>query len=350
MGLGLRFEDFPKSYRERIPEWESGELQPTYRQLSMISKKLLRPTTFFVREGLPQEEQPIVSFRRLFEVPPTYGLLKEISECESRRTNYLLTAKKAEVEVPPFPASGDLAWRVEEAADEIRNIVGDVELPNPDEAVTKQYGRWRVAIGNAGVLVFQSTGIDLKDFRGIAVHHERAPIILINPKDVSGGRTFTLLHELAHLWLGKSDFSKGAFEQDPESVEAFCNAVAAELLMPKDIIEAEGLHATSMRELSEVARFFGASNHAMAIRLANLNRAPSSLIGLTSAVSKRATNRRQNANPNFHSIQYYRYGPTYTSMIVGAAYSNAITRAAAARMLNADHSKIDSYYDRMGDL
>ncbi len=64
---------------------------------------------------------------------------------------------------------------------------------------------------------------------------EPYPVIGINGKDPTDRKVFTLLHEVVHLTLRQSaitDAADGAADDDHEVIEIFCNAVAAEVLMP----------------------------------------------------------------------------------------------------------------------
>ena len=57
---------------------------------------------------------------------------------------------------------------------------------------------------------------------------EFAPFVVVNPKDSAAAMCFTLLHELAHLWVGEPGISGG----DPmEPVEMFCNKTASSFLL-----------------------------------------------------------------------------------------------------------------------
>ena len=50
----------------------------------------------------------------------------------------------------------------------------------------------------------------------------------MNDQDAKAAWSFTVLHELIHIWLGQSGVSGGAPEQ---RVEKFCNNVASHLLL-----------------------------------------------------------------------------------------------------------------------
>ncbi len=76
-----------------------------------------------------------------------------------------------------------------------------------------------------------------EEARGFSLHTEVLPVVVVNAKDAPNGRTFTMLHEIAHLALrdgGICDLSQhDHVSSATNQVEAFCNAVAAEMLMPR---------------------------------------------------------------------------------------------------------------------
>ncbi|MCA9299870.1 MAG: hypothetical protein KDA28_12430, partial [Phycisphaerales bacterium] len=77
---------------EQVESWEDGDASPTYRQLTLAARRLLRDPAFFVREEVPSEEPVVASFRRLFGVPaaePSSALLRELVLAESRRDEVL---------------------------------------------------------------------------------------------------------------------------------------------------------------------------------------------------------------------------------------------------------------------
>ena len=63
--------------------------------------------------------------------------------------------------------------------------------------------------------------IPLDEFRGIAITDKYAPLILINGRDSVVARTFSMLHELAHIFLGVS--SESNYQQIRDPKETFCN-------------------------------------------------------------------------------------------------------------------------------
>jgi Zn-dependent peptidase ImmA (M78 family) len=85
----------------------------------------------------------------------------------------------------------------------------------------------------AGNLGSHHSAIPVSAFRGFAIADPIAPFIVINDGDAKAAWSFTLLHELVHLWLGATGVSGGVPEMQ---IERFCNEVAgAFLLSPVDL-------------------------------------------------------------------------------------------------------------------
>jgi Zn-dependent peptidase ImmA (M78 family) len=80
---------------------------------------------------------------------------------------------------------------------------------------------------------------------------------------------FTLAHELAHLWLGESGVSNTETGRLPEQqTERWCNAVAAELLMPMQMTQQSYQPKNALSdEIERLAKLFKVSNLVVLRRL-----------------------------------------------------------------------------------
>jgi Zn-dependent peptidase ImmA (M78 family) len=101
----------------------------------------------------------------------------------------------------------------------------------------------------------------------------------MNSKNWNSPQLFTLVHELAHIWIAKSGISNEIdidFTEKSKSkfhpVELFCNQVAANALMPREIITHLGKDTfESNHMLFKAAKEFGISSFALLVRAINLN-------------------------------------------------------------------------------
>jgi Zn-dependent peptidase ImmA (M78 family) len=127
--------------------------------------------------------------------------------------------------------------------------------------------------------------------RGFTLHHDHVPLIFVNSAvKHPAARSFTLLHELAHLLRGVDKACDKHDLQSRTSEEAWCNRFAAAFLMPQS--ELASYMATYLKKgfiqdgdidsVRRIAGYFYCSYYSVAIRLKQLGLASA---GLVDAVS-----------------------------------------------------------------
>jgi Zn-dependent peptidase ImmA (M78 family) len=108
------------------------------------------------------------------------------------------------------------------------------EWHDDDEALK----RWRRAIEARGVFVFKNT-FKQRELSGFCLANPEFPVIMINNSTTKTRQVFSLAHELAHVLCHRdaiSSFDETRIEALPvrdRNIERFCNAVAAEVLVPQ---------------------------------------------------------------------------------------------------------------------
>lgn len=91
------------------------------------------------------------------------------------------------------------------------------------------------------------------EFRGFAIANELAPVVFVNGQDAVVASVFTLMHEIAHVWLGESGVSDLSHATD-RAIEIFCNGVAAEVLVPNTEFQSEWQKSPSIDALARLFR------------------------------------------------------------------------------------------------
>ncbi len=239
---------FPK-----LPEWESGEKQPTLRQVEAFARAVQVPLGHLFLSRPPEESLPIPDFRTLpgrTVTRPSPNLLDTIHACQERQDWYRDFARATGEPELAFVGSASVETPPRDAAAEMRETLG-VGLE-----ARRECRSWGDALrmfirqaDEAGVLVMVNgvvnsnthRPLDPEEFRGFALADPLAPLIFINGADTKAAQIFTLAHELAHIRLGVSALSNLGIAPRPgaRQEETWCNAVAAEFLVPLDALSEE---------------------------------------------------------------------------------------------------------------
>lgn len=230
---------------KKIEEWESGEKRPTINQLRTLANYYKRPLAVFYLSKKPEEDIPTLhDFRRiqiLEEYKEPVQLKLEIRRAMYRREVALELNEELNIKPIQFNYKIKLEEDPEIIGDRIRGILGiDIESQIKWKGSYEALDRWRIAVENTGILVFQVTRIDIAEMRGFDISKFPLPIIGINSKDTANGKIFTLLHELSHIMLKESsicDIREGYKRRDDdERKEVFCNHIAGATLIPRHIL------------------------------------------------------------------------------------------------------------------
>lgn len=259
---------FPK-----LDRWESGEGQPTLKQLEHFANATHAPVGYFFLAAPPVEPMPIPDFRTMGSVHlerPSANILDTIYLCQQRQEWYRDYARWAAADPLPFIGSVTLKKDVEAAARAMRHALKfDLAERRAMSSWSEALRRFIEQADELGVLVMVNgvvgsnnyRKLDPNEFRGFAIADDLAPLVFINGSDTKAAQMFTLAHELAHLWLGQSAVSDTAPSSTPANhIEAWCNQVAAELLVPLKIFREEyRVRADRQEEMSRLAREFKVS-------------------------------------------------------------------------------------------
>jgi len=235
---------FPK-----LRAWEALEAKPTLRQLEDFARATHTPVGYFFLPQPPEERVPIPDFRTSggsLLRRPSPDLLDTIYLCQQRQEWYRDFARISGARPLGFVGSATVDANVVATAVQIRNVLHfDLEERRAIPSWTEALRRFIDLADATGVMVMVSgvvgsnnhRRLDPDEFRGFTLADVQAPLVFINGSDSKAAQMFTLAHELAHVWLGQS----GVSDERPSvaganDVERWCNEVAAELLVPLDVL------------------------------------------------------------------------------------------------------------------
>ncbi len=259
---------FPK-----LSEWEAGERQPTLRQLEDFARAVHVAVGLLFLPAPPDEPLPIPDFRTVGDRElkrPSPNLLDTIYICQQRQDWFRDYARIHSLPALNFIGTARVQNSPLEVAEAMRqtlelNIAQRQRLPTWTDALRQLISKME----DAGVLVMASgvvgsnshRKLDVEEFRGFALADDLAPLVFINGADSKAAQMFTLAHELAHLWLGESGISDPEAGRLAESgIERWCNAVAAEFLMPLAMLQQDYQAGTPIAdEIQRLARSFKVS-------------------------------------------------------------------------------------------
>ena len=365
---------------DRLAALERGDEEPTRPVLVRMARQYRRPLLAFYLAAPPRRDEHGADFRTLpgTRTSEQDALIAALVRNLRSRQEMVRAALEAEDEAEPLPFVGvlldsreletqteSLRWVLRHSAEAARlsqraleaiaRVLGhDLDAaayyaqPNAEEA----FRLLRSRTEDAGVFVLlkgdlgsHHTALDPEVFRGFAIADHVAPFVVINDNDSRAARSFTLLHELTHLLLGRTGFVGVVSETE---VEEFCNRVAAEWLLPPWALDRVEIGrgrdiAEQKQRIGAFARKSNLSRTMVAYRLLRANRLERSTFEQLRAEfrgewqrvrdRRRTKQRESEGGPDYYAVRRHRVGQgllTFARRLVG---SGALSTTKAARIL-----------------
>ena len=269
--LYLTLEEVQKKV-STIEQMEEGNRKPTFKQLETIAELYNVPRWVFIQDELPEEfryEKIVPGFRQIkenaFFTPKTSATVSKImARINSLREFIIDISDDIDQKIPDFNPPAIANKAIEDVAHHVRAWLGASAPLALDE--------WKEKLEKKGIFIFMTSKykswskVDRTLFRGLAIHYEKLPIIIINDSDANKAQSFTLFHELGHLLCGKSAIDNWTFNSQ---VEDWCDDLAGAILMPKERVVAP-IH--DIPSLKKGANAFKVSPYAYLVRQKRLDR------------------------------------------------------------------------------
>ncbi len=231
---------------QRLASLEAGEGTPTRPLLLKMAKQYRRPLLAFYLSAPPRKGNRGQDFRTL----PDGSTVEDEAALDALLRDFLARQALVRAALEDEEERSPLSWvgsasaeaGVHSLVQQIREAL-KIDLATFRAAQTAEdaFKLLRDNVEDTGVYVVLAsnlgshhTTLGTDVFRGLAIADLLAPLVVVNDQDSRTAWSFTLLHELAHLWLGFTGVSGGTFDRD---VERFCNEVASEFLLPADELQ-----------------------------------------------------------------------------------------------------------------
>lgn len=346
----------------KIESWLSGDKKPTFKQAVSLANALHIPFGYLFMRDTPNEEFPIPDFRtvgsqKFKSDPNTLDLLRDI---QTKREWFREYRELIGAEALEFVGSINKAQSIAIASAKIRNdlLTADATLFKSGRSPEQFLTALMAALEGLGVWVMR-TGIvgnnthrplDVATFRGFALSDSHLPIIFINGQDAPSAQVFTIAHEISHIWLGSNDVSDESLSPAKLMAstrdEQFCNACAAEFLVPEiQMRRTWNADQPFSVQVKALARHFSVSKIVVARRALDLRLLEQDEFDFFYA-QERARWAKLKANKksggSFYNTIPVRNGKSFTRSVVGEAMRGGMLLREASRLLGVKPSKLSA--------
>lgn len=346
---------------EKLREWEEGISEPTINQAQTLAKAYKRPFALFFLSEIPKDFQPLRDFRKKGSKPLGTSSIFIIREIQQKQTWISELNQENKEDKVSFIGRFSTSDNPNDVAKDILKTLNIHPLQYKSDSPIRE---WIDKAESKGIFISRTSFIhsrmklDSDEIQGFAISDPYAPFVFVNSEDWDAPQLFTLVHELAHLWIGKTGISneiipemRDVSEYDP--VELFCNEVAANALIPAEIITKLGqILYDSSTEVFNASKRLGVSSFAFLVRALKLN-----LISFdryrqlkTQAEieykafekkeeERKAQQKTKTGGPSYYLLQLNRNSRLFTLTVLDAFRGGAIAPTQASNLLNVQVSK-----------
>jgi Zn-dependent peptidase ImmA (M78 family) len=349
---------------ERIKEWEQPGTKdaPSVSQLKKLARLYRRSFDIFNLPYIPKQYPALKDFRKNKDELSTavIFMMREVQEKQQWLRNYYLRVKTKKLE---FVGKYNIKHDPAVVAKDIRKTLGINLKDNPDRPI--KY--WIEKAESKRIFIALSSNfhtrlkLDSDDFKGFVIADTLAPFIFLNSDDWDQGQLFTLVHELAHIWIGVSGISNETGILGDTSglhaVEKFCNEVAINTLLPEEdlklFIPEKG--EILFRHISKAGRKTGISNRNIILRAEQLGIFDEIIYKelihqaddlWKEFLLKEARKPKSSGGPNYYVMQLRRNSKAFANVVMDNFKKGKVSGTDASRLLNvreANFGKFETY-------
>ena len=188
-------------------------------------------------------------------------------------------------------------------------------------------------------------------------------MIVINDNDAKTAWSFTLAHELVHIFVGSTGISGAPTTHEPNTpkarVERFCNDVAGEMLLPTEALRmVERLSSTEavQRKAEVLAHEWGVSAPMAAYRIWRTGRTDADTYGEVAHIfaerwrrareQQRGDRTDDNSGPSFYVVRRHRLGDAVLRAVGAGLRADTITHSRAGQVFGVRPGAVEAVLER----
>ena len=342
-----QLEDALKTSSDELAAWERGDTRPPFDKAQKIAKTFRIPFGYLFLSSPPDLAVPLPDMRTQAERHPlSLDFLDVVNDALVKQDWYRDYLQELKAPRLKFVSSFTMKDDPEDVAADIRRVLGmnlalRRSVSNWADYLSKLAGRSE----EAGVLVMRSSVVgnatrrklSSREFQGFALADAHAPLVFVNADDFKTAQVFTLVHELAHIWIGKSAISHidPAKPREPENpVELFCNDVSAETLVPRREFEQAWANTDLETLVGRLARHFWVSSLVILRRAYELDKVSRKEFFEHVELERKKIQKMRASGGNYYRNIISRMGSRFTKAVLTETREGNLLLRDAARLLS----------------
>ena len=358
---GLTIAEVKKKF-PKFDDWMNGVANPSIRQIENLARMTSTPFGYFFLQDPPEIVLAIPHFRTTDDGKPKAAspeLIETVQAMELRQEWVKEFLTKRGVEPRSYVGSVGLRENIQNAAKKIKEELALSDHWSANCATFSDAHKvLRNSMEDIGILVVvngivgnnTSRALDPNEFRGFVLSDPLAPLVFINGADSKGAQMFTLAHELAHIFVGKSAaFDLKEMQPAADPSERLCNAIAAEILVPQDQLTKLWKVHEKNNPYQMLARLFKVSNLVVARRALDLRLITKDdffdfyNLYLTEWAKHKAKIKKNSTGGDFYASQNLKVGRSFADFVVSAVREGSILYSEAYRLTGLSGSSFDKF-------
>lgn len=356
---------------ELLNSWKSGDRIPTYNQIEKMSKATSIPLGYFFLKTPPEEDTSFVEYRTIDSVElsnPSRNLMDTMHDMgliqEWLRNEMSLNGAERLF----FVGSVKETTGIGSFAKLVREILQlDINWYEKGHTAEDNFRYLRDQISTSGVMVMMSgivenntrRPLDTNEFRAFTLVDEKAPLIFINSNDSVNGKMFSLIHEFAHICIGTNSLFNDRYSSAKKvsKVETLCNALAAEILVPKEVFLTKWEEKSKIKDVEELiddlAKCFKCGTTVIARRAYDqkyIDYATYEMIAKKAIRFFLEQKKKKSGGGDYYKTVASRIDKRFFDLLLGSVHEGRTLHSDAFRLTNTNRSTFFALAGKMGGV